>query len=83
VAKIRKTKLGGGAPTGGGTESRPALNPSAVAPPRPSDTFVGPEGALFTAPPSDTPELVASVDGRDLVFFLTNTQTDLEKIAVG
>jgi hypothetical protein len=83
VAKIRATKLGGGAPTGGGTESRPALNPSAVAPPRPSDTFVGPEGALFTAPPSDTPELVASVEGRDLVFFLTNTQTDLEKIAVG
>ena len=83
VAKIRATKLGGGGPTGGGTESRPALNPSAVAPPRPSDTFVGPEGALFTAPPSDTPELVASVEGRDLVFFLTNTQTDLEKIAVG
>jgi hypothetical protein len=50
---------------------------------RPSDTFVGPEGALFTAPPSDTPELVATVDGRDLVFFLTNTQTDLEKVAIG
>ena len=50
---------------------------------RPSDTFVGPEGALFTAPPSDTPELVAQIDGRDLVFFLTNTQTDLEKVAIG
>ena len=83
VAAIRAQSFSG---TGGGGISSAGAGAGVSAgagATRPSDTFVGPEGALFTAPPSDTPELVAQIDGRDLVFFLTNTQTDLEKVAIG
>ena len=83
VAAIRAQSFSG---TGGGGISSASVGAgvgAGASAPRPSDTFVGPEGALFTAPPSDTPELVAQIDGRDLVFFLTNTQTDLEKVAIG
>ena len=80
AAAIRAQSFTGG---GGGMSSGITTGVIGGTDVRPSDTFVGPEGALFTAPPSDTPELVATVDGRDLVFFLTNTQTDLEKVAIG
>ena len=81
AAMIRSQSFTGGG--GGGMSSGITTGVIGGTDVRPSDTFVGPEGALFTAPPSDTPELVATVDGRDLVFFLTNTQTDLEKVAIG
>ena len=81
AAAIRAQSFTGGG--GGGMSSGITTGVIGGTDVRPSDTFVGPEGALFTAPPSDTPELVATVDGRDLVFFLTNTQTDLEKVAIG
>jgi len=81
AAAIRAQSFTGGG--GGGMSSGITAGVIGGTDVRPSDTFVGPEGALFTAPPSDTPELVATVDGRDLVFFLTNTQTDLEKVAIG
>jgi len=82
AAAIRAQSFTGGG-GGGGMSSGITAGVIGGTDVRPSDTFVGPEGALFTAPPSDTPELVATVDGRDLVFFLTNTQTDLEKVAIG
>jgi hypothetical protein len=82
AAAIRAQSFTGGG-GGGGMSSGITTGVIGGTDVRPSDTFVGPEGALFTAPPSDTPELVATVDGRDLVFFLTNTQTDLEKVAIG
>ena len=81
AAAIRAQSFTGGG--GGGMSSGITTGVIGGTDVRPSDTFVGPEGALFTAPPSDTPELVATVDVRDLVFFLTNTQTDLEKVAIG
>ena len=80
AAAIRSQSFTGG---GGGMSAAMSTGITGGTDVRPSDTFVGPEGALFTAPPSDTPELVAQIDGRDLVFFLTNTQTDLEKVAIG
>ena len=51
--------------------------------PPPVEGVDGPFGALFTAPPAEVPQLVASVDGRDLQFFLANTQDDLQKVAIG
>lgn len=51
--------------------------------PPPVEEVDGPFGALFTAPPAEVPQLVASVDGRDLQFFLANTQDDLQKVAIG